>query len=234
MDREWITRVLIGSFVGIVLTLLAPVAQAGPTLVCWPFDIGGARSLPWGGSGWRDAQSGYDLNRLPADTLALLIPDAPVLVRMETLRRAAIYAQKDPLVAKELFSRLEDRAGAAKSSDKSDPLALFDWGYFTEAYRQAAMMGHSTMELGKKVNGNELVQRALALRGPDAQMEFAAALVASVAGQRDAANQHLAKAAAAAADGSLLAKNLVTHCHLFQMHAETLAGLRAQLVAAKK
>ncbi len=174
------------------------------------------------------------MNRLASDTIALLAPDAQVLVRMETLRRAAIYAEKDPRAAKELALRLKARAEAAKSSGEADALALFDWGYFAEAYRQAAMAGHSSPEFDTKVNGYELVQRALAQRGSDAQMEFAAALVASATGQRGAANQHLATAAARAADGSLLAKNLVTHCHLFQMHAETLAGLRSQLVAAKK
>ncbi len=234
MKRKWIRGVSIGLFVCTVVALLAPVAKAGPQLVCWPFDIGGARSLPWGGSGWHDARSDYDLNRLAGDTIALLAPDAQILVRMETLRRAAIYAEKDPRAANELSLRLKARAEAAKSSGEAEALALFDWGYFSEAYRQAAMAGHSSAELGTKVNGYELVQRALGQRGSDPQMEFAAALVASATGQRGAANQHLATAAAGAADGSLLAKNLVTHCHLFQMHADTLAGLRSQLVAAKK
>ncbi len=234
MGREWITGMFIGLLVCIVLVLWAPVAQAGPVLVCWPFDVGGARSLPWGGSGWHDARPDYDLNRLAGDTVAWLAPDAPVLVHMETLRRAAIYAQKDPQAAKELFSQLEARAEGTKSPSEPDPLRLFDLGYFIESYRQASLAARTSGELAGKRNGNELVQRALALRGPDAQMEFAAALVASVAGLRDAALQHLAKAAASATDGSLLEKNLVTHCHLLQIHAETLAGLRSQLVAAKR
>ncbi len=233
MDREWITGVFIGLFVCLVLALFAPLAQAGPALLCWPFDIGGARSLPWGGGGWHDARSDYDLNRLAADTLALLAPNAPVLVHMETLRRAAIYAQKDPQAAKELFSQLEARAEGTTSASETDALRLFDLGYFTEAYRQASLVARSSGGLEGKRNGNELVQRALELRGPDPQMEFAAALVASITGSRNAALQHLAKASAGAADGSLLEKNLMTHCHLLQIHAETLAGLRSQLVAAK-
>ena len=234
MNREWITEVLIGLCICIVLTLFVPVAQAGPHLVCWPFDTGGARSLPWGGSSWHDARADYDLNRPAADTLALLAPDAPVLVRMETIRRAAIYAAKDPQAAKELLLRLEERAEAAQSAGKPDPLALFDSGYFAETFRQAAMVGHSSAELGAKRNGYELIERALALRGPDPQMEFAAALVASVVRQSDAAKQHLAKAAAGAADGSLLARNLVTHCHLLSVQATTLAELRAQVITVKK
>lgn len=233
MDREWITALLIGLFVCVVLALCAPLAQAGPPLICWPFDIGGARSLPWGGSQWHDARSDYDSSRLAADTLALLGPDAPVLVRMETLRRAAIYAERNPQAAQALLSQLEDRAEGTKTAGKPNPLTLFDLGYFTESYRQAALTAHSSGQLGGKRNGSEFVERALALRGPDAEMEFAAAMVLSGAGFRDAALQHLEQAAAGAADGSLLEKNLVTHCHLLGIRAQTLAGLRSQLAAAK-
>ncbi len=233
MKRKWITRGLMGLFACVVSALFTPVAHAGPQLVCWPFDIGGARSLAWGGSGWHDAQPDYDLNRLAADTVGLLSSDASVLMHMETLRRAAIYAAKNPQAARDLLSRLEERAEVAKSSGKSDPLALFDAGYFIEAYRQASGAQHSSADLVTKLNGYEFVQRALALRGRDAEMEFGTALVASAVRESAAANQHLAKAAADAADGSLLAKNLLTHCHLFQVSAGTLAELRSQLVVAK-
>lgn len=229
MKRKNFAKIAVGLLALIIPALFSPVARAGPQLVCWPFDIGDAKSLPWGGSGWHDAAADYDLHRLAADTLALLAPDAPLLVHMETLRRAAIYAPKNPQAAQELFSRLQDRANAAKS----DALALFDLGYFAATYRQASMAEHSSTQLGTTLNGYEIVQRALAQRGSDTQMEFAAALVASAAGRNDAANQHLAKAAANAPEGSLLAKNLVTHCRLFNVHANTVAELRSQLVAAK-
>ncbi len=62
---------------------------------------------------------------------------------------------------------------------------------------------------------------------------FGTALVASAVRESAATNQHLAKAAADAAEGSLLAKNLLTHCHLFEVRAGTLAELRSQLVVAK-
>jgi len=96
------------------------------------------------------------------------------------------------------------------------------------------MAEHSSIELGGKRNGYELVEQALGLRGPDPEMEFAAALMRSFARQRDVGRQHLAKAAAGAAEGSLLARNLVTHCHLLQIQAGTLAELRSQAVTAKK
>ncbi len=230
MNHKWITRALVGLFACIVSTLFAPAAHAGPPLVCWPFDIGGAKSLPWSGSGWHDAQPDYDLTRLGVDTVVVLSADASVLTHMETLRRAAIYGAKNPQAAKELLSRLEKRLGAVQSSGESVAAASFDVGYFVEAYRQASRVAHSSAELGTKLNGYELLRCTLAHRS-DAEMEFGSALVASAVGQNDAANQYLARAAANAADGSLLAKNLLTHCHLLQIRASTLAELRLQLVA---
>src|SRR2546425_12632823 len=102
MKREWITGFVIGLAVSIILSLFAPLAQAGPQLICWPFDIGAARSLPWGGGGWDEAQANYDVNRLAVDTVALLTPDALVLVRMGTFRPSAIYAERDSRAAQEL------------------------------------------------------------------------------------------------------------------------------------
>ena len=66
-------------------------ALAGPPLLCHPFDIGAAASLPWDGAGgWFQGKSDYQLNRLVADTEAIPQPGTPVIVRRETLRRAAI------------------------------------------------------------------------------------------------------------------------------------------------
>lgn len=233
MKRKGIAGFLFGPLAGIVLLIVCPVAQAGPPLVCWPFDTGGAKSLPWGGTGWHDLQANYDLNRLAGDTLTLLSPDAQVLARMETLRRAAIYASKSPQAARELLAGLEQRAGGMKTSAKPDSLALFDLGYFAEAYRQASELAHSGWVSGAKHDGYDLVKRALALRGADAQMEFGAALVAATVKQNEAANVHLARAAANTADSSLLAKNLLSHCHLFQLKASTLAELRSRLAGSK-
>jgi hypothetical protein len=233
MNRKCTTGIFLSFVICAASSLCTPPAQAGPQLVCWPFDIGGAKSLPWGGSGWHDAKSDYDLNRLATDTLSILAGDSSVLVHMETLRRAAIYGAKNPQAARELLSRLFERMDVDKTSGRTDPMAMFDAGYFDEAYGQASSAEHSTAGVLKKFNGYDMVKQALARRGADAQMEFAAALVASAEGQSDAAKQHLTKAAANAPEDSLLAKNLVTHCHLFQIHADTLAGLRSQLVAAK-
>src|SRR5204863_4919792 len=62
---------------------IATPALAGPPLLCHPFDIGSAKSLPWlGAKSWDEGQPGYRLDRLVTDTEALLTPSTPVIVRM--------------------------------------------------------------------------------------------------------------------------------------------------------
>src|SRR5688572_20275282 len=105
------TRHLIRIAPLIVVGLLsgAQPALAGPPLLCHPFDIGSARSLPWNDTAaWWNGRSDYDVRNLVADTQALLTPATPVIVRMETLRRAAIYASRDARVAAQLLKTLND------------------------------------------------------------------------------------------------------------------------------
>src|SRR5262245_38932567 len=97
------------------LMLVQQAAFAGPPLICHPFEIGNARSLPWNGPEWRAVKKDYNINRLVDDTLGLLTPETPVLVRMETIRRATVYGLwsivdrkvdypiKDTVVASELL-----------------------------------------------------------------------------------------------------------------------------------
>ena len=87
------------------LLLSAPsISEAGPPLICHPFQTARAELLPWGtGEGWNTPDRSYDVQRLPADMLRLLTADAPVLARMENMRRAAIYAAQDGRVADQLL-----------------------------------------------------------------------------------------------------------------------------------
>ena len=164
MSRETWIAILIPVIVCVVVTLFAPAAYAGPELICWPFDIGNAQSLPWSSGGWHATRANYNLNQLAKDTLALLSPDTPVLVRMETLRRAVIYAEKDQRVADEVFAMLEKRARLMETKGRPDGLAIFDLGYFVEAYKQAHY-GKSISAAVRGVNGYEEAVRALRLRG---------------------------------------------------------------------
>ena len=116
--------------------ILAIPTLAGPPLICHPISIGSAQSLPWPNDGGNlVGRSDYDVSHLVADTLSLLTPEMPVLVRMETLRRATIYAQRDQQVAKELLLRLNARTTA----NARDALASFDFGYLVECYKQAQL-----------------------------------------------------------------------------------------------
>jgi hypothetical protein len=212
---------------GLMLLGAAGTAQpafAGPPLLCHPFDIGASASLPWndGTGSWYEGKSGYDLQRLAGDTEALLTPSTPVIARMETLRRAAIYASRDPQVAKRLFLTMHDRirAAAAASGGKTDPLTLFDAGYLTETFREIARLAARNVSVGqmdalamaaivKDVDGYALVKKSLALRPGDASIELASALIAASDPVRKADYaQHAANARAGAKQDALLGKNL--------------------------
>ena len=198
-------------FALVALFAAATPALAGPPLLCHPFDIGGARSLPWDGtSAWWQGKPDYNLQNLVADTEALLTPSTPVIVRMETLRRAALYASLDSKVAAHLLSSLTTRADAGSLN------ALFDAGYLTETYKQIAMLrgerefaaraGTIAGVLGK-ADGLAMLNKAITMRPDDASLQFAAALVAATA-DRTAYRAHADKARKGAAQDALLAKNI--------------------------
>jgi len=196
----------------------AVLAQAGPPLICHTIEIGQAKSLPWMSHNWNlSGGETYDTKNLVRDTLEILAPDTSVLVRMETLRRATLYARKDPVAAKELLARLYARATSAESSGHPDALAWFDAGYLAETYKQWIGRNLPHMTDGMRmdpnpaagVDGYALVKKALALRGSDAQMEFAAALI-TLSGPTAEHREHAQRAIAGAKTDPLLAQNLAT------------------------
>lgn len=199
-----------------LLGAAAPVL-AGPPLLCHPFDIGSARSLPWDGTNaWWQGRSDYNLQNLVADTEAALTPSTPVIVRMETLRRAAIYASLDDKVATRLLSSLNARAQAAGAAGAASANALFDAGYLTETFKQIAMLrgerqfadrARTVAGVVGSAEGTTLIKRAIALRPDDAALQFAAALVSATA-DRTAYRAHADKARKGATQDTLLAKNI--------------------------
>lgn len=222
-----------------ILCLMAfqQAAVAGPPLLCHPFDIGSARSLPWSGQAWSHIDKNYNINRLVDDTLSLLTPETPVLARMETLRRATVYGlmptldrtvtspAKDAAVASQLLSRLKARVPepGVKSDKKTTAIALFDYGYLIESYKQAGY-GSPGMKLAGGIDGYGLIIKAIAQRGGDPEMEFAAALAKS---DRTGGHiHHLQRAAAGAEEGSLLARNLLSH---YSNMGKTIGELRTNL-----
>lgn len=206
----------------ILLTMLAACAMlaapafAGPPLVCHPINIGSAQSLPWTSTTWNlSGGESYDVSHLVADTSALLGPETPVLVRMETIRRAALYSQNSPEISKSLLSALASRA----MSDDRNALAAFDYGYLIETYRQLEMafqMSRSEKHRGDwtnpaaRLDGYAWVTKAISMRGGDAEMEFAAALITTENSKQDY-QEHVQKAKAGMKEDPLLAQNVANH-----------------------
>jgi hypothetical protein len=195
--------------IAVVLVGFTTYAQAGPPLICHPIEIGQAKSLPW--IDWNQkGTGGYDLKNLTRDTLAILDSSAPVLLRMETLRRATIYARQDPQVAKELLTRLQARAATSTDSGLSEALAWFDVGYLIETYQQ--WIGKAEPNPAAGLDGYAWVKKAVRLRGQDPEMEFAAALI-TLTGPESDHREHARKAMAGAGNDPLLAQNLASDFH---------------------
>jgi hypothetical protein len=154
--------------------LLSRPALAGPPLLCFPFDIGSAPSLPMGHGNWHEIDSSYDVSHLVPDTLALLTPATPVLVRMETIRRATIYAAAHPKAAAALFDELRARATAPPAAEAA--LVTFDFGYLVESFKEAKFLFKEPLSAIDRIDGYQLVLKAHALQR-DAAMQQAARLI---------------------------------------------------------
>jgi len=195
------------------LVVFATPALAGPPLICHPFLTEGGKLITWStGSGWNSPDRSYDISRLVADTTAALTPDAPVLTRMENLRRATIYAMRDPKIANDLLKAFMDRALRTSTNER----AWFDAGYLIETYKQAVVIrelrnpsqaGWAEVDETIKVDGYNFVKKAMSMTAPSAEMEFAASLMT----REPISSAHRAKAVAGAVKGSVLARNLATN-----------------------
>jgi hypothetical protein len=202
-----ITRMLVPAVSFLVLSAAVP-AFAGPPLICHPFETRGGTLLAWDATGaatnWNAPLASYNTARLTDEVGKLLDTDAPVLTRMENLRRATIYAHKDPRLARQLLDAVLSRT--------SGPQAWFDAGYLIETYKQAVPIrsnrdqpAWAAVDQTINTGGYALVQRAItATGGRNAEMEFAASLMT----QGAASAEHRARASAAAATNSALAINL--------------------------
>jgi hypothetical protein len=212
-----------------LLIAVAGVAFAGPPLICHTFDIGSTKSLPWVSHSWNlTGSETYDTSKLASDTLAILAADPTVLVHMETLRRATLYARKDPSAAKDILTRL---TASTKNVQSGAPPALyyFDVGYLTETYKQ--WLGETTQNPATGIDGYALVKQAIQLRGNDPQMEFAAALL-TLSGPAQEHREHVQKAIAGAKADPLLARNLSSH--FMGAQGQTVAEMLINPTAAKE
>jgi hypothetical protein len=197
-----------------VLALAIP-AFAGAPFLLTPFDIGFAKTLPWGNS--RNSlgiSEGYDIHRVVADTEALLGPSMPTLVRMETLRRAVVYASRDRKVADELVAFVIGRVTRLEAPGPPEPIALFDAGFVVEALNELQQFAAGSkvfwgvdrdiVGLTRPYDGRALLEQSAALRPNDTSIQFALALVVP----QSQAEMYLRRARVGARDDALLANNL--------------------------
>lgn len=162
-------RVAVLAF-AVALLAVPSISDAGAPLICQPFNPGTAAVLPWGsGPDWNSPARGYDVQRLTADMLRLLTPEAPVIARMENMRRATIYAARDARVAQALLD-----AVVARAQVSADPHALFDAGYLIETYKQGS---HLHRQPPPTVDGYAMVRQALARLGSNRDMQYASRLM---------------------------------------------------------
>jgi len=207
---------------------------AGPPLLCHAIEIGKSESLAWGQGAWSNDKIELDDNRFVARTLELLSPDAPILARMETIRRATIHAAERPKAASNILAVLRARVAKSNESGVPDILVLFDLGYLTATYEQMNLVternsfgfgGGRRKEIAipDDLSAYEFVKKASDLTKTNAEMEFALALITS-SPAHSAHRRHLQNAVAGAQDGTLLAVNLVQR---FSERGKTFTDLRA-------
>lgn len=198
---------ILGSILAVSFFLATPVF-AGPPLLCFPFDTGGAKTLPMGTGGWKVLDATYDVSRLADDTISLLTPTTPVVARMETIRRATIYASTHPEVASDLLARLQARA-ALKTA--TAPMAVFDFGYLVETYKQASFLFSQPVKGLDVIDGYQLVLKAAATQS-DPAMQFAAAVITQdKTALRAEYRDHLQRAIAGAKGDAALSASVTKH-----------------------
>lgn len=210
----------------------------GPPMVCHEVLIGKSRSLPWDG-GHGGADSKYDVSKLPADTVDLLIKEPSALVRMETLRRAAVYLSysrgdgKAKGLAWQLIGRRSEYVMFGEASGKRDPNAWFDVAYFIGCLHQVDMGDGFKFAESDGVPGYLLMRKAfktaqeLNWSEKDlAQMQFGAAVMAhpamrhkewnyAIGSKDDIYDQHLVTALKTGKGDELLETNIAAHLKTF-------------------
>jgi hypothetical protein len=192
-----------GAFVGTV--------AAGPPLICFPYQTGGAKSLPWGKDAF-EKSSGYSKSGLVKDTLELLKTERSTLARMETLRRAAIYAQGDKQLSTELLAKLGWIALDMEAAGKPSAEAWFNAGFLAACFEQLGTDIDWNPGVAEGVKGYAWIQKALFISPDDPEIHFAAALTTH--GHDKVYKDHVRKAVAGAKPGSNLAKSIESN-HAF-------------------
>lgn len=217
--HKFFMRTIVIAVIVAATFLIYQSAQAGPPCICWPLEIGDAESLPWGDDPF-DTISGYKSDQVIKDTLTFLKSDTPIIVRMETIRRASLYLNDDQAAAYELLANLIARALNSEMQNKPNAGAYFDAGYLAQAYYQIDSREYKSFSCGSAngVIGYAWIQRAIELNGDkDPMLQFAAALATNLNSGPMFIN-HFEKAKKAVPTNKLLAVN-------FKRHSESMLSI---------
>ncbi len=205
------------------MMMLVSPALAGPPLLCFPYEIGKNKSLPWGKEAFQKDKE-YEAAKVVEDTLSLLKEEKSALVRMETIRRATLYIGEDAGRSAELVRKLMAVAEEAQKTEKPSAAAWFNAGF---AAATLVQNGRHIKEVSLTRDGPVgyvEIKKALAITPDDAAMQFGAALVAFER-DRDAMKGHMQKALALVEPGSDLAKSMEGN---HALGAKPLKELKAQ------
>jgi hypothetical protein len=209
------------AFATVTAMILAGAAVAGPPMICHTYSIGSDVSLPWSaGTSWNSPDPKYETVNLTTDTLKLLDSGPPLLTRMETLRRAAVYSSRNMEAGLTLATRLTARALAVEVKGQNNSLALFDAGYFIESMKQLGHLTRSTTFAA--IDGYDWAKRSLPGLQDKLTAEYALGLMQAATTWP---NEHIRRAVMGAQEGSLLAQNLAKH-----YGNQSLAEIRRTLV----
>jgi hypothetical protein len=127
---------------------------------------------------------------------------------METLRRATVYASKNPKQARALLDAMEVRAARP---EQNVGLAVFDFGYLVETYKQAGWMKGSATKIADGIDGYALVEKAYAQSGAQAMTFALVAMGIDKSHGVDRLRQHVAGAREAAKTDASVRVNLASH-----------------------
>jgi hypothetical protein len=211
-------------------TLIVAPWTVGSPLLCFPLDVGGAATLPFGGDGF-DIKSDLTTEEVVKLTRTLLEKSDDPLVHMETLRRATIwFMSKDEAAAAKFRAQLAEGTllAAAATGDgaartRGEALCWFDLGYFQAAARQGGVL--------QLKNEHEWLEKAARLAPDDLALRFGVALAQYFPGaeeDRKAWATHLQVVLDAKEPSPLVKKNAVTTFGAF-LHASDWEKLGAEV-----
>ncbi|HKE00660.1 MAG TPA: hypothetical protein VKE69_06600 [Planctomycetota bacterium] len=193
---------------------LAALPLLGPPLVCFPWRIGDAPSLPWGNDAFE--LGNLDPDELQSATAKALDATKDPLVHMETLRRAAVYATRfderakkgEGREASQLVSMMNGRTLRSLCEGKDEALAWLDVGYLRESLGQLGS--------GKANAGRDFLEKAASLAPNDPAIRLAACGASLDShGGKEKALAHLDAALSLAKPGSPVHENAVAYAKHF-------------------